>query len=60
MSQQNAVTVELLRDLLEAFNAHDLDGIMTFWLRVSQACRTCTTAATNTGYVAIRQYRDGC
>ena len=31
MSQRNPVTVELLRDLLAAFNAHDLDRIMTFF-----------------------------
>lgn len=31
MSTRNAVTVELLRDLFAAFNAHDLDRIMTFF-----------------------------
>ena len=31
MPERNAVTVELLRDLLAAFNAHDLDRIMTFF-----------------------------
>ena len=31
MSQHDLVTVELLRDLLAAFNAHDLDRIMTFF-----------------------------
>jgi len=31
MSERNAVTVEVLRDLLAAFNAHDLDRIMTFF-----------------------------
>jgi ketosteroid isomerase-like protein len=31
MSDTNAVTVEVLRDLLAAFNAHDLDRIMTFF-----------------------------
>jgi len=29
MPDRNAVTVELLRDLLAAFNAHDLDRVMT-------------------------------
>jgi ketosteroid isomerase-like protein len=31
MSKKEAVTVERLRDLLAAFNAHDLDRIMTFF-----------------------------
>ncbi|MDX6410283.1 MAG: hypothetical protein QOE13_3354 [Gaiellaceae bacterium] len=31
MPERNAVTVELLRDLLAAFNAHDLAGIMAFF-----------------------------
>lgn len=31
MSQQSSVTVGLLRDVLEAFNEHDLDRIMTFF-----------------------------
>jgi ketosteroid isomerase-like protein len=31
MSKKEAVTVEQLRDLLAAFNAHDLDRIMSFF-----------------------------
>src|SRR5258708_27544162 len=31
MAMNDTVTVDLLRDLLEAFNAHDLDRIMTFF-----------------------------
>ena len=31
MSDTDTVTVELLEDLLAAFNAHDLDRIMTFF-----------------------------
>ncbi len=31
MSQSNSVTVDLLRDILDAFNQHDLDTIMGYF-----------------------------
>ena len=59
MSQQNAVTVELLRDLLEAFNAHDLDGIMTFFAEDCSFDMPRGTQPFGTRYVGKAQVRAG-
>lgn len=59
MSQQNVVTVELLRDLLEAFNAHDLDGIMTFFAEDCSFDMPRGTQPFGTRYVGKAQVRAG-
>lgn len=59
MSQQNAVTVELLRDLLEAFNVHDLDRIMTFFAEDCSFDMPRGTQPFGTRYVGKAQVRAG-
>ena len=59
MSQQNVVTVELLRDLLEAFNAHDLDRIMTFFAEDGSFDMPRGTQPFGTRYVGKAQVRAG-
>ena len=59
MSQQNSVTVALLRDLLEAFNAHDLRRIMTFFAEECSFDMPRGTQPFGTRYVGKAQVRAG-
>lgn len=57
MSDRSSASVETLKAITAAVNAHDLDAIMAFFAddctldtpRASRACPKCTTAMTGTG-----------
>ncbi|CAN5861742.1 hypothetical protein BH18ACT7_BH18ACT7_03730 [soil metagenome] len=58
MSQEQAVSMDIVEAILDAFNAHDLDAIMEFF---ADGCsRTSTTAMSAIGSAATWWSRSGC